>query len=202
MRSFIAFAAGAVFAVVLLVRCGVPGARRGGSGNPGGPGGSNNSNMMTNASADDFNADGTRLKVSYYKGADGSESSFGLYDSSLKVACSWWPATDGTTRCMPIDANTYFYADASCQMPILFWTHGCTPPKYIYTATQQGGACGTTYAYAIHPIGSMISSPAQIYELIGGSCTESSASGGDDDVWTLGSAIPPSSFVEGTAENG
>ena len=44
---------------------------------------------------------GTRLKASYYVGADGSKEFIGLYDSQLGVNCSFYSASDGTSRCMP-----------------------------------------------------------------------------------------------------
>ena len=56
---------------------------------------------ISEASADPSQS-GTRLKLKYYAGADGSKLSAGLHDSQLNVDCYYsYPMSDGTLRCVP-----------------------------------------------------------------------------------------------------
>ena len=54
-----------------------------------------------NAKGDQGLTAGSRLKVRYYVGSDGSEQANGFFDSSRNENCSYRVASDGAVRCLP-----------------------------------------------------------------------------------------------------
>jgi len=115
------------------------------------------------ASADP-NQSGTRLKVNYYAGADGSKQSTGtMRDSMLNVDCYFSKASDGTMRCMPVATATTVgasvYADGGCTQPIALVSQcpGTTTP------TQVSASIGTSGAIHTFALGSVITASSVYY---------------------------------------
>ncbi|MGE5185644.1 MAG: hypothetical protein ACM31C_26465 [Acidobacteriota bacterium] len=83
-------------------------------------------------------APGRRLQPMFFTG-DGVAAPTGqLMDTQVGVPCTWQPATDGATRCLPFSASWYtLYTDPSCTqgVPIATWTSaacsdGAPQPQY------------------------------------------------------------------------
>jgi hypothetical protein len=131
-----------------------------GSGS-GGSGGGDGSGSILDAFTDptpsasaDPTQSGTRLKVQYYVGADGSKQAAGMFDSQLNVQCYFGKASDGKTRCLPVPAaqpplvtiyTGSYFADANCSQP-LGTTIGPCPgtPNVIVVSTTNNSTCTTT----------------------------------------------------------
>ena len=105
------------------------------------------------ASADP-NQSGSRLKVNYFAGADGSKlSALSMHDSMLNIDCTFAMATDGTLRCLPASQGVVLgpYADAACTQPLFFQYPGCSVPTYGLV-TASSGSCAfrpTMHVYAV-----------------------------------------------------
>ena len=143
---------------------------------------------------------GSRLKVKYLAGEDGSGLIVGMFDSQLQTDCYFYPAGDGVTRCLPVTQATLVYADAACTKQIgLMWAYaGCaiTAPKY--TAEAKGVVCGTSSQLSIRPVVSELSPQPSVYynKTSSGSCASQSLSPTIVyKFFDLGAELPPSSFV-------
>jgi len=162
---------------------------------------------VTTASADTTQS-GSRLKLQYYVGSDGSKvSTGGIYDSQLNVTCYYTAASDGTTRCLPSGGatlGTEFFSDSGCTQAIAYTTTSCgTAPRY---ATQaQAAACG--YQDHVYPVSGAFT--GTVYEGSPSSCTPISDAPGASQLsqdlaasfaaysfYSVGSELPPSTFVE------
>jgi hypothetical protein len=135
----------------------------------------------------DPQASGARIQRQLITNADGVRQSRAWYDTQLGVECWFAVAGDGKMRCMPGTANAYgFFADMNCKQPLaqlsdpttkyaLQSGSNCAPPTYYTLGSQYGGtvyvASGTTCAKVASP-------PAGLY--------------------TVGAAVPVTTFVEGT----
>lgn len=151
----------------------------------------------SSASADD-NANGTRLKVQHYVGADGSSFTAGRYDSMLGTPCGYGTASDGSVRCLPTATNGSFepaiggvelYADSACTVMVVFPSTSCASvPKF----TSVGLSCGVEVYEPTVQSGSLFTRGT-------GGCVEapSSATMGKTP-YVQGAALPPSTFVAGT----
>lgn len=100
---------------------------------------------------------GTRLKVKYYAGSDGSQQVSLMHDSQRNEDCSFQLAADGNIRCLPSGAEAYVYfADSGCSqhLAIVVNSSCTTPPTYgltYDTATCSGTPVhlfGVTGAYS------------------------------------------------------
>src|SRR5260370_16789923 len=77
----------------------------------------------------DATQSGTRLKVKYYAGADGSKQFFGLHDSQLNVDCNFITAADGVSRSLPDGAfspNLFVHPSSPSPIPESYRTT-CPP---------------------------------------------------------------------------
>jgi hypothetical protein len=97
---------------------------------------------------------GTRLKVQYYAGSDGSQQVAGMFDSQLNVQCFFSKASDGKTRCLPgPDPNTVtiytegYFADASCTQPLGVSAGQCAPAPNVISVTVATNCPPTTTTY-------------------------------------------------------
>jgi hypothetical protein len=156
--------------------------------------------MMNPVPDADANESGTRLKVKYMAGGDGSKSFFALYDSLLKENCSYVTMTDGTSRCAPTgilelaSSKTFLESTCSTQVVLVNPTACGGVPGYLRGTSDSCN--GGPYIYKVFPIGAIVPGTI-VYYLAGGVCKPQSLY-----VWqeirTLGAEMPPSSFVAGT----
>jgi hypothetical protein len=115
---------------------------------------------VSNAMADS-NQSGTRLKIKYYLGADGSKAFKGFYDSQLNVDCYFAKAADGTVRCIPVATATTttanYYADANCTQPVALVSQcpGTVTPTQVLA---QIGTYGAIHTFALGAVAANVSS--------------------------------------------
>jgi hypothetical protein len=178
---------------------------------------------------------GTRLKGKFTMGADGSKEyqlalsempvpGVGLipgsavhavwYDTALAADCSFYPAADGATRCLPGHMVQVFFADDQCTQPVVAMTGdtlGCpthAPPKYgLYAPlTTETAMCSPPYVnpqpLQVVQIGGSTAAPAKAYTTGGNGagaivCIATSIS--FPVTWYQASEVPPTAFVQGTA---
>jgi len=204
---------------VVVAACGAAGGSAGSAGNgDGGRGGSSSgaesdgpgildaiTDPVADALADPYQS-GTRIRMQYYAGADGSKTFAGTYDSMLKVTCSFATAADGKARCVPfgtgvIDA-ALVYADAACAQPLGSATKGCSPGAFASAAVASGPACGSSGTFHVYPVGSAFTPGTDVYEKSGTTCVGVPSSNITQtfDLYQLGSELPSSTFVQGTLQ--
>src|SRR5262245_16640517 len=83
---------------------------------------------------------GSRIKMRWYVGDDGSRQLAGAYDSEREESCTWQLASDGQVRCLPqITAWGRYWADSECSTEPLF-ASDCENAKYGGSSEQS---CGT-----------------------------------------------------------
>lgn len=75
---------------------------------------------------------GSRLKVRYIEGEDGSKITTGFFDTAREEACAFALAEDGVLRCLPVDDVATIppgvYLDALCRQPVA--VGACALPRY------------------------------------------------------------------------
>jgi hypothetical protein len=154
---------------------------------------------------------GSRLKVRYYAGSDGSKVSVGLYDSTLDFPCDLGIlASDGTTRCLPppniptiYNIAFIYYSDAGCTQPIGGAgksTCSSPPPTYAMETTTQGCGGATLTLSHYYTVGSPITPGPTIYYLSGGTCTADSSQPTTTNYYAVGAELPASTFVQVTLQ--
>lgn len=94
--------------------------------------------------------DGARLKMAVLRADDGATSPHGWWDTDLGVPCTFQPASDGQTRCLPTTTHSLsrrlngisFFADPTCLAPVGFQDENdCGGvPRYSHWRVQ-GGDC-------------------------------------------------------------
>lgn len=185
----------------------------GGSSSSGGNGSGSGSvfDALTDPVAEaaaDPNQSGTRLKVHYYAGADGSKQTAGMHDSMLNVDCYFQPMSDGTQRCVPIYGGTggqaavqTYFADAACTQALATTFKGCAPPAYAINYVSAP-ACDWQYVWHVYSIGTPYTG-ASMYSLSGSTCsgpTPTSGLSSTYDIYTVGAELPPTTFVQATLQ--
>jgi hypothetical protein len=148
----------------------------------------------------DGSQSGSRLKVKYMAGADGSRVPYGgLRDSMLNVDCSFLPAVDGTMRCFPIGgaSASSFFVDQNCTQLLAYIGKGCAKTPYATASAPSGGACTET-RYRVFSVGAPFMGMT-FYQLSNGICTGSPASNlsASYDLYAVGAEVPASTFVAG-----
>ena len=143
--------------------------------------------------ADEWHKSGSRLKLRFLKGDDGTQQFFGWSDSTRGgEECSFAQHADGSWRCMPAaTANVIYFASNSCTGTELGYVmKGLPAPKYgvkyetlgtrRYPVT--GPHVGTVYGR----------NPGT------GACENASSVSTSADVYAVGPELPSSAFVLGT----
>lgn len=100
---------------------------------------------------------GSRLKVKYYEGNDGSEEALNFYDSVMNTDCYFSKAADGVTRCIPSGqavggmgyVGTGAFSDSNCTVPLGYAQIGCTPTYINQTDNTVTQTC-TSPGYPVH----------------------------------------------------
>jgi len=143
---------------------------------------------------------GSRLRVRYLAGADGSREFIGFFDSQRNENCLFGGGTvrasDGTIRCLPSEAVAYqsafYFEDAACTVRLAAALKSQCPPKYA--AMYSSAQCPLTET--IYPILSAFTPGGAIYYVnASAQCVAYPGSLTSYDLYTVGDEIPPSSFV-------
>ena len=176
----------------------------GGGGSSGGATGDGSGGVLdaltdpvSSASADP-NQSGTRLKLKYYAGADGSKLAAGMHDSMLSLDCQFLTMSDGTLRCVPVAGEALIendYSDAACSKPLGI-AIGCTgSAAYVY---QESG-CGVFHIFPVTGAYSGTSYYSGTPSSCSGPSPVSALPAGYGLV-TYGAELPPSTFVQATVQ--
>jgi hypothetical protein len=147
----------------------------------------------------DSNQSGSRRKVKYYAGDDGSKAFAGFYDSQRKEDCSFALAGDGKTRCLPSPTATLsgYYADAHCTQPLLAINSNCATPTYAWT--MDSTACAATAGHHVLAVGSPFAG-SSVYILGGTACSGPAPTGAGYLYFFAGDEVDPSAFVAATVD--
>lgn len=149
---------------------------------------------------------GSRLRARYYLGSDGSEQRIGFYDNVRKEDCTFIPGSDGVTRCLPLSNGASLagiFSDSACTSPIALVAKGCTAPTSVlqyFTVTS----CGIVYRYRAMSMSTSFSG-SSAYTLSGTTCIVYPSGSittlkATYDLYTVGSEVAPSSFVDATTK--
>src|SRR5436190_19532853 len=85
----------------------------------------------------DVTQSGTRVKTRVLKTPDGAKAFAGWVDTQRNEDCDFHIAADGVMRCLPSSTSQvaadygYYFADASCTIPVAFYYASCSPPSYV-----------------------------------------------------------------------
>lgn len=119
--------------------------------------------------------DGSRIKARHFVGDDGTRFFAGWHDTQIGQDCTFGPAADGMTRCLPgvtDNGGAFWSTDPTCAAtPSVFESYGtgvdggaCAPaPAYVVVFKPALQGC-TPGGYTVYAIGAQIQSPpAMIY---------------------------------------
>ena len=164
------------------------------------------------------NQSGTRLKASYYAGADGSKQFASWHDSQRNEDCYFQTAADGTTRCMPIAAAASYFADSKCTQPLALIYCFQPQPKYLsstYSGVpsappagvhlfQLGGAMAVTTIYEVTSVvtadGGVCSSGQATYACTAQPPSTLSYLQSVASLYSVGPELQPDAFVQATMQ--
>ncbi len=117
-----------------------------------------------------------------------------MYDSQLGVNCSFYSASDGTSRCMPWETELLgLFSDSACSLPIAPVTKGCSTPKYAFD--QVTTDC--QISYVIYQLGSAYT--GTVYSGTPSNCSTNTSSSSTYDFYSV-TVVPPSTFVQATVQ--
>lgn len=157
-----------------------------------GGGGALSAGSMMNPVPDAFADSGSRLRVQWMTGDDGSKQFSGFYDSKRKETCGWRKLYDGNTYCTPAAGVAYSnFSDAGCTQQPVMVVAPCTPAP-LYTVTYN--ACAADVH--VYQRGAKLAL-ATIYTGTPSQCIALPPTVGYD-YFALGAEIPPSAFVSAT----
>jgi len=143
---------------------------------------------VSEASAD-ANQSGSRLKATFYAGADGSKQAAGMHDSQLNVDCSFQMATDGTLRCLPANgqASIYYFSDSGCTQPVPYQVKNCGTPAYALGSPAAGapGSCSYQPATRVFPISGPYTGSSLYYASAGGCSQQPAGASGVSTIYNL-----------------
>lgn len=116
-------------------------------------------------------------------------------DTTLGIDCAFQTAADGKTRCLPQDLYAAYYLDDQCTIPLAPQTEACKTPKY---ALAQEGTCATQTT-RVYTLGATIDPTTTPYYIRTSSNCQQVGGSNSLTLYRLGTEVPASSFVEGTA---
>lgn len=154
---------------------------------------------VPNAMADEWYKPGTRLKLQYFEGSDGTKQFTGWLDSVRNESCGFFQHADGATRCMPIIGSLgtgSLYADAGCVVPLAFRVKSPMPAPSA-ALSYDAAAAGYHVFSVIAPYTGTLHSGTPA------TCTAFTASTAATyynayDIYALSAEVPGSTFVSAT----
>jgi|GEM_PF-2072491 len=93
---------------------------------------------------------GTRLHRRELETSDGASAETSLWDSALAVPCSFEPASDGESRCIPDLHGTVMFADPQCTQPVIaaYWSCVGDDLRYARRSVAEGDCDRSVETYA------------------------------------------------------
>jgi hypothetical protein len=142
---------------------------------------------------------GTRLKLRFYEGSDGSRKFIDFYDSELKTNCQVPIRTaDGKERCVPSQSGIPYYSTAVCTgAPTLYAVQKTSAQPTVLVVRSVNSTPLTAYAS-----GGLVAAPAKVFqggdEGVNGSCAEVDSSPATFNYYAVGAPLADTAFVEMT----
>jgi hypothetical protein len=137
---------------------------------------------------------GSRLRVRYLQGSDGSKQAIGWYDTVLEDTCEFFGDND-TRYCLPgvpqLGGFVPLYANSTCTSPAMRVPDGCAGAKFV----RSGGASACPVAGNIQVVPAV--QLTTIYQINGGQCVQVTQ---PTAYQATGPALPYSQFVSATVE--
>jgi hypothetical protein len=138
---------------------------------------------------------GTRIKVRWYQGPEGTSVFDTMYDSMLNAPCTGAPTSDGKLRCLPLgNSEPIYFADSQCTTPIMQKPdYDCAVPAFVGTGSYS--YCGSPLA--VYQVGAEEADAGTVYQGSATSCSPATYLP-PYEYYAL-TPMPASTFVEGTA---
>jgi hypothetical protein len=140
---------------------------------------------------------GSRIKVQWLTGEDGSKQFAGFYDSVRSESCLYYPMSDGKRHCAPFGLAGYglgvYYADAACAMSLAYVHVSSCPANYAYASSHENQSCGALPTWRIYTLGAKVV-PAMMYQKSGANCNMVNVPA-DYEFRVPGPEMQPSLFV-------
>lgn len=114
-----------------------------------------------------------------------------FWDSQLQAKCYPQLAADGVQRCLPLYGAAYinsYFSDVACTQSVVL-VELCNTPKFVYSLT----GCPSTYSFSQIST-KIVPTPLSYYVKNGMTCANLGVPPGYD-VYRVGPALPPSTFV-------
>ena len=164
---------------------------KGDPGPPGPPGRSEDASLFVS---------GTRLRLRYLVGDDGTRQWRGWYDNQRDEECNFtfgdYRASDGTIRCLPSGVLLNAYADPMCTQPVAIVSPARRPPcavKYGVAETDTCPVLDTVYTVSAY-------TPSDVYYQGRDSCGPYPIDLNAYTFYRADAVVPPSAFVEATEQ--
>ena len=148
--------------------------------------------------------DGSRLHALHFVADDGAQIPAGWLDTQLGVECYFGPASDGQTRCLPLNGfagGEYFFDNAACSgAPTVIGTKPgmCKAlTKYTTVASVVPGVCG--YKTDVFETGAAVS-PSVLYQPSGQCHQASAATIAAYTQFNTVTAVDPATLVAGSKQ--
>lgn len=176
-------------------------------------------NPVADAKADSEPVDGSRLKLYYIAGADGSKvNTFTFRDTVLQVDCMFIPQDDGGQVCIPqVAIGVVFYADAGCSQGLLAVPFQRSPVPAGHSASCVTGEQDSTLVNIgqtnqdpndcqqdrYYRTGARVSPSSDSLYVVtsAGLCEASHPNLNQNTFYKIGASVPFSSFVKGTMQH-
>ena len=176
----------------------------GGSGGSGGAVGNGAGGGGGGSAAPATQQNGSRIKMRMVTTPDGLRSPTGVRDVQLGVDCGFNQSADGQTRCLPLSSAyvSDVYGDPDCNnlialLPCQEATVGA-PPAYAYRTDAASNSCGSSGGMHVYPVTGVYSGTTYVISS-NGQCQQGvPITSGGSMFLSLGSELPPSTFVAGT----
>jgi len=140
----------------------------------------------------DIYQSGSRIKMNVLTTPDGAKVFMGSRDTTLNIDCTFQPAADGVTRCLPSFSNPIafapnpYFGDAACTIPVAQLS-GCATPTHVLQ--YPTGTCPKS-GYRVFAVGTKYTSA---FVKSGATCTPFSSSP-SITYYAIGAEVPLSTF--------
>jgi len=125
--------------------------------------------------------------------ADGVKRFVTWHDTTLDADCTFSPAADGKTRCVPPTYGFHgYFSDASCKDTVVVFEAG-TPVEGFLPRTNAPFVCGT--GVSLFAVGATVTPPTIYQEVNGVPCSPVGAPPAGSTVVALGAPIDPAMLV-------
>lgn len=140
---------------------------------------------------------GSRLRARYLVSDDGARSFVGWYDSARSENCSFMPAPDGVTRCLPfVPAQVSkllsgAFGDSTCTRRIAqrqASPNSCTTTAPMFAYESIGTVCAPAFRY--YDWAELYDGP--VYSIVNGACVAGSSAPNE---FYVGQEVPASTWA-------